>query len=82
MQGLPASDQPGYSRLPPVRGNLPGPGDHVPGKRELMPWILCRECNGSREVPVDPEDPDGEQQECLACKDSSRPGHTYREYFT
>lgn len=47
-----------------------------------MPWILCRECNGSREVPVDPEDPDGEQQECLACKDSSRPGHTYREYFT
>lgn len=47
-----------------------------------MPWIPCRECEGTQRVPVDEEDPDGGDQECPACKDSSYPGHVYREYLT
>lgn len=44
-------------------------------------YIACPKCEGLQHIPVDPEDPDGEQQECPECKDSGRPGHIYREYL-
>ena len=47
-----------------------------------MGWVLCYKCHGVREVPVDPGDPDGEKKECPECKDSSYPGHVYREYMS
>lgn len=46
-----------------------------------MPWVLCHKCQGTRKVPVDPDDPDGEQEECPRCKDSGYPGHTYLEWL-
>lgn len=44
-----------------------------------MPWLLCLTCAGTEHVPVNPDAPDGEQEECPDCKDSSYPGHYYRE---
>lgn len=46
-----------------------------------MPDITCPKCQGTRLVPVDPEEPDGEQEECSECKNSGYPGHIYREWL-
>ena len=46
-----------------------------------MPWILCPTCSGTQRIPVDEEDPNGGDRECPQCKDSSSPGHIYREFL-